>query len=156
MADQFTAALEKAAGRGVQVNVVIDSIGASKMDKEHVERLRDAGCKVVDFNPSHWYALEDLNYRTHRKILVVDGEIDRYGQCHDRLGKSGRLASGASAMTPIGPAACRVNDLGEAGGYALVDQAMICEAAINCTIGSAIGGSLTSLVKIDTVRWPRG
>lgn len=52
VADQFTAALEKAAGRGVQVNVVIDSIGASKMDKEHVERLRDAGCKVVDFNPS--------------------------------------------------------------------------------------------------------
>jgi cardiolipin synthase len=75
VADQFTAALERAAGRGVQVNVVIDSVGASRMDKEHVERLRDAGCKVVDFNPSHWYALEDLNYRTHRKILVVDGEI---------------------------------------------------------------------------------
>jgi cardiolipin synthase len=29
----------------------------------------------VNFNPSHWYTLEELNYRTHRKILVVDGEV---------------------------------------------------------------------------------
>jgi cardiolipin synthase len=75
VADQFTSALEEAARRGVQVNVIVDSVGASQMEDGHLERLRAAGCLVVDFNPSHWYALEELNYRTHRKILVVDGQV---------------------------------------------------------------------------------
>lgn len=75
VADQFTAALEKAARRGVRVSIVVDTFGSSSMDDEHVERLRAAGCDVATFNPPRWYSLEEVNYRTHRKILVVDGEI---------------------------------------------------------------------------------
>ena len=74
VADEFTDALEKAARRGVTVNVILDAVGASNMGG-HLERLRAAGCKVVNFNPSSWYTLEELNYRTHRKILVVDGTV---------------------------------------------------------------------------------
>jgi len=73
--DRFTAALEKAAQRGVKVYIVLDWIGASSMDEADVARLKQAGCHVADFNPTSWYELEELNYRTHRKILVVDGEI---------------------------------------------------------------------------------
>ena len=29
----------------------------------------------AEFNPPRWYCLEEVNYRTHRKILVVDGEV---------------------------------------------------------------------------------
>jgi cardiolipin synthase A/B len=75
VADLFTEALERAARRGVRVNIVIDFVGAGNMDDDHVERLEKAGCIVVDFNPTHWYSLEELNYRTHRKILVVDGMV---------------------------------------------------------------------------------
>ena len=75
VANQFTDALERAAKRGVDVRVIVDAVGASRMEKGHVDRLRVAGCHVVDFNPSQWYGLEELNYRTHRKILVVDGEV---------------------------------------------------------------------------------
>lgn len=75
VANQFTAALERAARRGVKVNIVVDSVGASSMEKDHVERLRRAGCHVAQFNTPAWYSLEELNYRTHRKILVTDGEI---------------------------------------------------------------------------------
>ena len=75
VANQFTDALERAAKRGVDVRVIVDAVGASQMEDGHVERLRAAGCHVVDFNPSQWYGLEELNYRTHRKILVVDGEV---------------------------------------------------------------------------------
>ena len=75
VANQFTEALERAARRGVDVRVIVDAVGASQMEKGHVERLRAAGGHVVDFNPSQWYGLEELNYRTHRKILVVDGEV---------------------------------------------------------------------------------
>ena len=74
-ANQFTAALERAARRGVNVNMVVDAVGASSMEKDHVERLRNAGCHLARFNMPSWYSLEEVNYRTHRKILVVDGEV---------------------------------------------------------------------------------
>jgi len=74
VANQFTEALENAARRGVAVTIIADSIGAN-IERSHSERLRAAGCRLEWFNPTNWYSLEHVNYRTHRKILVVDGEI---------------------------------------------------------------------------------
>ena len=45
VADQFTAALEEAAHRGVRVNMVVDSVGGSGMKKEDIQRLEAAGCR---------------------------------------------------------------------------------------------------------------
>ncbi len=75
VATQFTAALEEAARRGVRVNLVVDSVGGSGMEAKDIERLEAAGCRVGAFNSLKWYNVEELNYRTHRKILVVDGEV---------------------------------------------------------------------------------
>jgi len=72
--DQFMNALEAAARRGVQVNLVIDAIGAS-MPSDWMNRLKAAGARIGSFGEPNWYALEELNYRTHRKILVIDGAI---------------------------------------------------------------------------------
>jgi cardiolipin synthase len=73
--EQFTQAFEAAARRGVQVNMVIDALGSNKLPAEWQERLRAAGVRVGQFGKTRWYTLEELNYRTHRKILVVDGAI---------------------------------------------------------------------------------
>jgi cardiolipin synthase len=73
--DQFTAALEAAARRGVQVDLVVDAMGSDKVPQETVKRLRDAGVQIGQFGQPSWYTLEELNYRTHRKILVVDGQV---------------------------------------------------------------------------------
>ena len=73
--EQFTQAFEAAARRGVQVNLVIDAMGSNKIPKEWVQRLKSAGVKVGEFGQPRWYTLEELNYRTHRKILVVDGTV---------------------------------------------------------------------------------
>ncbi|HEX2455215.1 MAG TPA: phospholipase D-like domain-containing protein [Vicinamibacterales bacterium] len=75
VANRFTEALEKAARRGVQVRLLTDSVGSSGMTIADVDRLRSAGCQVISYNPPHWYRLESVNYRTHRKILVVDGQV---------------------------------------------------------------------------------
>ena len=75
VARQFTSALEEAARRGVRVNLVVDSVGGSGMEAEDIKRLEAAGCRIGAFNALKWYNLEELNYRTHRKILVVDGEV---------------------------------------------------------------------------------
>lgn len=60
---QFTAALEAAARRGVDVRMVLDSIGASKTSEEHIERLRRAGAQVAWFNKVSGLNFEELNYR---------------------------------------------------------------------------------------------
>jgi cardiolipin synthase A/B len=73
--EQFTDALEAAARRGVQVTLITDAMGSKRIPKEWRERLRAAGARLGEFGVPTWYSLEELNYRTHRKILVVDGAI---------------------------------------------------------------------------------
>jgi len=73
--EQFTVALEAAAKRGVRVTLITDAMGSKKIPKEWRERLRAAGAQLGEFGQPKWYSLEELNYRTHRKILVVDGAI---------------------------------------------------------------------------------
>jgi cardiolipin synthase len=75
IAPQFADALAERASAGVSVNVLLDAVGAAKMDRSLVERLEAAGAKVAWFRPPRWYTLHKLNHRTHRKILVVDGRI---------------------------------------------------------------------------------
>ena len=72
--DRFVDALANAAKRGVTVRVVIDPIG-SLMKPKNRDRLSEAGAKLSWFNPIGFFTIEVANYRTHRKTLVVDGEI---------------------------------------------------------------------------------
>jgi cardiolipin synthase len=74
MPSLFTDALEAAARRGVTVNLLFDAVG-SDADPREIDRLRRAGCQLKYFNPLHWYSIEEVNYRTHRKVLVIDGEV---------------------------------------------------------------------------------
>jgi cardiolipin synthase A/B len=77
VAQRFTTALARAAQRGVRVQVVLDSVGASDTEREDLKALSDAGVQIGWFNPQT--GIEELNYRTHRKILVVDGEVAYVG-----------------------------------------------------------------------------
>jgi cardiolipin synthase A/B len=56
------------------VRLVFDSVGA-KVDPQHVERLEQAGCHIGWFNPVRGVSIEEANYRTHRKALIVDGDV---------------------------------------------------------------------------------
>jgi cardiolipin synthase len=75
---RFTAAFESAARRGVEVRLVFDSIGA-KVSTDDIERLERAGCQIGWFNPVRSRAIEEVNYRTHRKALIIDGEVAYVG-----------------------------------------------------------------------------
>lgn len=72
--DQFVVALERAARRGVTVRMILDPVG-SVVKPENRDRLAEAGVALEWFNPLRLWTLEETNYRTHRKTLVVDGEI---------------------------------------------------------------------------------
>jgi cardiolipin synthase len=75
MGDAFTQAFVDAAARGVKVQLVLDAVGSASLSEEDLARLRGAGCSVALFNSPTWYSIQEVNYRTHRKILVVDGEV---------------------------------------------------------------------------------
>jgi cardiolipin synthase len=75
IAEQFAAELAAASRRGVEVRVVLDAVGAHRMDQALVARMEDAGCMVAWFNPVRWYSLSRFNHRTHRKVMVVDGRV---------------------------------------------------------------------------------
>lgn len=69
-------ALANAARRGVAVHVLLDFMGSMAAEKEWFELMEDAGVNLHRYHAPSWYNLTNLNYRTHRKILVTDG---RYG-----------------------------------------------------------------------------
>jgi cardiolipin synthase len=76
---QFADLLLEQQGKGVQVNMIYDSVGALNTPKAFFERLAAGGINVLEFNPLN--PLDSLaatgewliNNRDHRKILVVDG-----------------------------------------------------------------------------------
>jgi cardiolipin synthase len=61
------------AGAGVECNVILDAVGAAQMDRKLVHKMRDAGVHVCFFRPPKPYAVRRLQYRNHRKLLIVDG-----------------------------------------------------------------------------------
>ena len=72
---RFTDAFAAAARRGVQVRIVLDGYGASDLPGDDIKTMEQAGVKVVWFNRPKFWALDRVNYRTHRKVLVVDGRV---------------------------------------------------------------------------------
>jgi cardiolipin synthase len=70
---EFARAMEERAQAGVAVHVLVDAVGGAKMKDSVVDDLRRAGVQFRYFHPLHWWTLDRLNNRDHRKILVVDG-----------------------------------------------------------------------------------
>ncbi|HEX6882436.1 MAG TPA: phospholipase D-like domain-containing protein [Planctomycetota bacterium] len=72
---EFAAALSERARAGVRVHVLLDWLGAAKMEAELLDEMEAAGVEVEKYRPLHWYNLSRMNHRTHRKLLVVDGAV---------------------------------------------------------------------------------
>ncbi len=65
---------------GVEVRVLFDSMGCRGMRKKDWRRLECAGIKVAEFFPAIFGKLHlRMNYRNHRKIVVIDGRVGFVG-----------------------------------------------------------------------------
>jgi cardiolipin synthase len=73
---RFIEALADAAGRGVEVRVLIDGIGGGWVLSPAYRRLRRKGVKAARFmhSPLPW-RMPFINLRSHKKILVIDGAV---------------------------------------------------------------------------------
>lgn len=72
---QFSDALCERAYAGVKIHVMLDWLGADKIDAKFIAAMKAAGVEVERYHPLHWYNWSRINNRTHRKLLVVDGRI---------------------------------------------------------------------------------
>ncbi len=75
IAPQVAEVVCERAKAGVRCNVLLDALGAARIERKLIEDMRECGANVAWFRPPRWYNLSKLNNRTHRKILVVDGRI---------------------------------------------------------------------------------
>ena len=68
------AALMEKASAGVTVIVLYDEVGSSGLPRSYVDDLVAAGAEVSSFRPNQgWTNRFQLNFRNHRKMVVVDG-----------------------------------------------------------------------------------
>lgn len=68
----FSKALSAKAREGVKVHVLIDGFGCDCVEGESLQRMKDAGVELEVYH-LHMRNLTNVNQRTHRKLLVIDG-----------------------------------------------------------------------------------
>ena len=95
--DRLSDILCRKSGQGVEVKLIFDDFGSMlRMPNEKVEALTRAGVEVKIFNPVHHYVNRlYFNYRDHRKITCIDGDVaytgganiaDEYANIVERFG----------------------------------------------------------------------
>ncbi|ERJ78994.1 cardiolipin synthase [Prevotella melaninogenica] len=68
------------ARQGVEVRVIYDDVGSWKTKNRFFERMRAEGIEVYPFMPVRFPVFTSkVNYRNHRKICVIDGEVGFIG-----------------------------------------------------------------------------
>ena len=93
--DRFKAQLIRKAKEGIRVYVLYDELGSIDLPESWVTEIRQAGIRIIPFNtrqgPKNRF---QLNFRNHRKIVVVDGKATWLGGLNvgdDYLGKDEKL-----------------------------------------------------------------
>jgi cardiolipin synthase A/B len=72
--------LIRKAEAGVRVRVIYDYLGGFDLSKSYLQSLRDAGVYIQPFLPlKKSIGFSKMNYRNHRKIVIIDGVIGYTG-----------------------------------------------------------------------------
>lgn len=91
---RFVEALAGRARAGVAVNVVLDTIGSFTTTISYFEELTQARGRVRWYHPLHWDTWPRINNRTHRELIIIDGEVGFVGGAgfadHWLTGKPGK------------------------------------------------------------------
>ena len=88
--------LMEKAREGVEVRIIVDDVGSWGLKKYFFEDLRNSGVEIYSFMEVRFPRLtSQVNYRNHRKIIVIDGKTgftggvniaDRYLEGKKRIG----------------------------------------------------------------------
>jgi cardiolipin synthase A/B len=79
IAGELAEAVAERARDGVECNLILDALGAAKMERRWIRLMTDAGVRVVLFRPPKPYAIRRVANRTHRRLLIADGVVGMTG-----------------------------------------------------------------------------
>ena len=107
---ELAALLEQKARAGVAVCLLYDEIGSHKLSRAYLDRLAKAGIHVSPFRTTQGRANRlQVNFRNHRKVVVVDGHsayIGGHNVGEEYVGRHPRLSPWRDTHLHIrGPAA---------------------------------------------------
>ena len=89
--------LIRKAKEGVEVRVIYDDLGSWSLSNDFIKSMTDAGIQAYAFLPVRFlYFANKINYRNHRKIIVIDGKIGFVGG----LNIADRYISGSEELGP--------------------------------------------------------
>ncbi|MDU1314647.1 cardiolipin synthase [Clostridium septicum] len=72
--------LKKKIDEGVEVRLLVDGMGSKNIRTKHIKYIKNLGIKFAIFFPGILpYLNIRINYRNHRKIVVIDGEVGYVG-----------------------------------------------------------------------------
>ena len=73
--NQLAQCLIERAQAGVKVRMLYDEVGCIRLSNSYLQRLTKAGVEVNPFNTRQgWFNRFQINFRNHRKLVVVDGK----------------------------------------------------------------------------------
>ncbi len=97
LADAFLILFAKKIKEGVSIRMIYDGVGSFSLSKKYINKLEAIGVEVYPFLPFKFGRFfRSLNYRNHRKIIVIDGYTgftgginisDKYLKGDEALGK---------------------------------------------------------------------
>jgi cardiolipin synthase A/B len=79
VAQRYISALAERARAGVRVRLTLDYIGSLTTTRRYLKELLDAGGEVYWYHPLRIRFIPEFNNRTHRELLIVDGEVGFIG-----------------------------------------------------------------------------
>ncbi|MDR1572428.1 MAG: cardiolipin synthase, partial [Clostridiales Family XIII bacterium] len=92
---RLVSALTEKARQGVETRLLIDAMGGGQFSERDMDEFRAAGGKFAFFFPTKLkYLSTKLNYRNHRKLVIIDGKVGFLGGFNignEYLGKSKRF-----------------------------------------------------------------
>ncbi|AGA69404.1 phosphatidylserine/phosphatidylglycerophosphate/cardiolipin synthase [Desulfitobacterium dichloroeliminans LMG P-21439] len=72
--------LIRKARAGIKIRLILDGLGSKSLSKSFIQELKAAGIEYQWFFPLRFpQLLATLNYRNHRKLVVIDGKIGYLG-----------------------------------------------------------------------------
>ena len=89
--------LIRKAQEGIEVRVIFDDIGCWSLSDEFILSMKNAGVQAFPFMPVRFpYFTKKINYRNHRKIIVIDGKLGFVGG----MNIADRYISGSEELGP--------------------------------------------------------
>lgn len=89
--------LSDKAKEGVEIRFLYDAMGSRKLKQKYLKELKKNGGKVATFFPSIFKFLNlNINYRNHRKVVIIDGKVAFLGGSNignEYLGKDKKLGN---------------------------------------------------------------